>query len=193
VTVKTTVVALVSCENTQVRITQDGRALDGGVVLAGSALHVHVAAKDVDGLNVTTSRAELDLRWRGMAVEFRWLRDGAHGSNEYVAVLPTDLDSASGRSMLIIILIGGWSKSGRALGTRGQCVLLEHTVNIEADEKAPTQYIIGGIVSGSVLTLLLLLLAYQIRDHKEQAKRFFSSFIKYEGVLALKVCWDLWV
>jgi hypothetical protein len=76
-------------------------------------------------------------------------------------------------------------------------VLLEQTVSIEAsieaDGKAPTQYIIGGAVSRVVLTLLLLLLAYQIRVHKEQAKRFFSSFIKYEGLLALKVCWDLWV
>jgi hypothetical protein len=60
-----------------------------------------------------------------------------------------------------------------ALGARGQCVLLEQKVNIEADGKAPTQYIVGGAVSGVVLILLLWLLAYQTRVHKEQAKRFF--------------------
>ena len=46
---------------------------------------------------------------------------------------------------------------------------------------------------GVVLILLVLLIAYQIRVHKEQAKRFLSSFIKYEGLLAVKFCWDLWV
>jgi hypothetical protein len=55
------------------------------------------------------------------------------------------------------------------------------------------QYVIGAAVAGVVLILLVVLLTYQIRVHKEQAKRFLSSFIKNEGLLAMKVCWDLWV
>jgi hypothetical protein len=73
-------------------------------------------------------------------------------------------------------------------------VLLEQAVSIEASNASlPMQYVIGAAVAGVVLILLVVLLAYQIRVHKEQAKRFLSSFIKSEGLLAMKVCWDLWV
>ena len=89
-------------------------------------------------------------------------------------------------------LVDAWIE---ALGARGQCVLLEQTVSIEASVEAslPMQYVLGAAVAGVVLILLVVLLTYQIRVHKEQAKRFFSSFIKNEGLLAMKVCWDLWV
>jgi hypothetical protein len=142
VTIKTTVVALVSCDNTEVRITQDERTIDGGVVPSGSALHVHVAAKDVDGLNVTTSPAELDLQWGGIPAELRWQRDDEHGSNEYVAVLPTDLDSATARRTLVIALLGGWSQSG---GETSRCQLLELTVDLqEAPHSKLQYYVLGG-------------------------------------------------
>jgi hypothetical protein len=84
---------------------QDGRELNrDGIVPSGSALHVHLAARDVDGLNVTASRAQLKLDWGTMAVEFQRQRDGERGTNEYVAILPTDLHSTVGGHALIKLL-----------------------------------------------------------------------------------------
>jgi hypothetical protein len=82
VIMKTTVVALVSCDNTKVRVTQDGRALDGDVAPSASVLHVHVAAKDADDLNVTATRADLNLQWGNLSVEFQRFRARRHARLE---------------------------------------------------------------------------------------------------------------
>jgi hypothetical protein len=198
---QTTVEALASCERSKAVLMQsDGPSKNASRVsasLRADAAHVFVELLvfDADGLPIRVSRPLSDAVWnssRGstsIGPPTKPLEDGG-GNNRFVASIEPSLRNTRGSHTLRIGLTDAWNE---ALGTRGQCVLLEQTVNIEADGKAPTQYIIGGAVSGVVLTLLLLLLAYQIRVHKETAKRFFSSFIKYEGVLALKVCWDLWV
>jgi hypothetical protein len=200
---QTTVEALASCERSKAVLMQsDGPSKNASVVPAHSSLRtdaalvfVELLVFDVDGLPIRVSRPLSDAAWnssRGstsIGPPTKPLEDGG-GNNRFIAIVDQSLRNTRGSHTLRVGLTDAWNE---ALGTRGQCVLLEQTVNIEADGKAPTQYIIGGAVSGVVLTLLLLLLAYQIRVHKEQAKRFFSSFIKYEGLLALKVCWDLWV
>ena len=55
------------------------------------------------------------------------------------------------------------------------------------------QYIILSAVAAAVVLALGSLLAYQIRAHKEQFKRFIESFLKHEGMLAFKIGWDAWV
>ena len=55
------------------------------------------------------------------------------------------------------------------------------------------QYIILSAVAAAVVLALGALLAYQIRAHKEQTKRFFESFLKHEGMLAFQICWEAWV
>jgi hypothetical protein len=183
VTIKTTVVALVSCENTQVRITQDGYALDGDLVPAGSALHVHLAAKDADGLNVTISRAELDLQWDGMAVEFHWQRDDERGSNEYVAILPTDLHSTGGGHTLVVTLFGGWSSNVTT------CVLLSRA--IEVTRAANVEAIIMGAVAGALLVILGAAAIYLARKHRHRVTQLLVSFLRRETILAFKVLMEL--
>jgi hypothetical protein len=183
VTIKTTVVALVSCDNTQVRITQDGRALDGDVVPAGSALRVHLAAKDADGLNVTISRAELDLQWGGKAVELRWQRDDTHGSNEYVAILPTDLHSTGGGHTLVVTLFGGWSSNVTT------CVLLSRA--IEVTRAANVETIIIGAVAGALLLILGAAAIYLACKHRHRVTQLLVSFLRRETILAFKVLMEL--
>ena len=55
-----------------------------------------------------------------------------------------------------------------------------------------TQYIVVGSVVGAMLLIFGGLLAYQVYVHKERAKIFLASFMRHEGVLALKTAWECW-
>jgi hypothetical protein len=179
----------------------DGRSKNASLVLAHSLLptdaaHVFVELLvfDVDGIPIRVSRPLSDAIWNSSEAStsigppIKPLEDGVT-SNRFVATVEPRLRNTPGSYTLRVGLTDAWIE---ALDTRGKCVLLEQTVSIES-ASLPMQYVIGGVVAGVVLILLVLLLAYQLRVHKEQAKRFLSSFIKSEGVLAVKVCWDLWV
>jgi hypothetical protein len=181
----------------------DGRSKNASLVPAHSLLPTdaaHVCVEllvfDVDGIPIRVSRPPSDALWNSSEASTsigpptKPLEDG-DTSNRFVASVEPRLRNTPGSYTLRVGLADAWIE---ALGARGKCVLLEQTVSIEASNASlPMQYVIGAAVAGVVLILLVVLLTYQIRVHKEQAKRFFSSFIKYEGVLALKVCWDMWV
>jgi hypothetical protein len=179
VTIKTAVVALVSCDNTKVRIVQDGRELNGDVVPSGSALSVHLAARDVDGLNVTASRAQLELTWGEMAVEFQRQRDGEHGSNEYIAFLPTNRQSTVSGLALVVTLLGGWSQSG---GENGHCRLLERTIDLrDAPHSKLQYYVLGGSLVASALIVGLLI--FLVRRHSHKLEHIFYTLISEIVVL----------
>jgi hypothetical protein len=55
------------------------------------------------------------------------------------------------------------------------------------------QMIVIGAVVGAVLVALLVLAICLLRSHKEAAKRIWVSFVKHEGVLGVKLAWELWV
>ena len=155
---------------------------------------VELLVCDVDGIPIRVSRPLSDAQWNSsqgptsIGPPTKPLEDGGTG-NRFVASVEPSLRNTRGSYTLRVGLADAWNET---LGARGKCVLLEQTVSIES-ASLPMQYVIGGVVAGVVLILLVLLLAYQLRVHKEQAKRFLSSFIKSEGLLAAKVCWDLWV
>jgi hypothetical protein len=74
------------------------------------------------------------------------------------------------------------------------CELLRRKVHIAAiNHTIDTQYVIVGVVAAAAILAVMMLLTYQIRAHQEQAKRFLKSFIKNEGVLALKLIFEAWV
>jgi hypothetical protein len=116
-----------------------------------------------------------------MAVEFRWQRDDEHGSNEYVAVLPTDLGSepASARRTLVIALVRGWNHSG---GETGRCPLLERTVDLQEAPHSKLQYYVlgGSLVACAVVVGSLVLL---VRRHSHKLQHIFRTLITEIAVL----------
>jgi hypothetical protein len=64
---------------------------------------------------------------------------------------------------------------------RGECVQTDATRNIAL-----------GSVFGTLLLGFLGLLVYMIRAHRDRWKAFLISFLKHEGVIALKVLWEVW-
>jgi hypothetical protein len=190
VTIQTTVVALVSCDNTKAWITQDGRHLDGAVALSAGAVHVHVAARDVDDLNVTATRAELDLRWGMLALEFRWQRDEVHGSNEYVASLPLDLESSSEslmerRKVITVTLRGGWSQSG---GENGSCLLLQRPMELQEAPPSIQYYVLGGsLVTCAVVVGSLVLF---VRRYSQQLENIFRTLVTELAVLVFHLIFE---
>ena len=102
--------------------------------------------------------------------------------------MTADAAEDAGQYELVVTALNGWSNQTQ---TRGNCTLLRRKIRIETN--VPLQYIIGGTAAGAVLLVVVALLAYQIRVHKDRAQRIFGSFVKHEGQLALKICWDVWV
>jgi hypothetical protein len=203
---QTKIAALASCKRSKAALMQlDGRSENASLVQAHSSLRtdaaqvfVELLVFDVDGIPIRLSRPLSDALWNSsqgstsIGPPTKPLEDGGTG-NRFVAGVEPRLRNTPGSYTLSVGLVDAWIEE---LGARGKCVLLEQTVSIESASLPMSdtmQYVIGGAVAGLVLILLVLLLAYQVRVHKEQAKRFLASFIKYEGLLAVKVCWDLWV
>jgi hypothetical protein len=104
-------------------------------------------------------------------VPFGWLR----GQSEYSWQIPPDRDE--GEHKIVVRLNGS------------ECTLLSVTVTVAYR----TQMILAMSIAGVAIVTLAGMMAYQIRAHQEQVKRFVESFLKHEGVLAVKIGWDAWV
>jgi hypothetical protein len=172
VRIVTTVQAAVSCERTKptVRIVANTE-LDS--ILPAAPLSVHLLAMDMDDQPIRFSRAELELTWDEVAVPFDWLR----GRSEYSWQIPPDRDE--GEHKVVVRLKGS------------NCTLLSLPVTVASD-RTPQMILVGSIAGLAIVTLTGML-AYQMRAHKEHFKRFIESFLKHEGLLAFKICWDAWV
>jgi hypothetical protein len=110
------------------------------------------------------------------------------GSNEYIASVPAELTELVGKYELVVTAMHGWDER---TAMPGICVLLRRQIHV--DDGLSSQYIILSAVVAAVVLALGALLAFQIRAHKEQFKRFIESFLKHEGMLAFKIGWDAWV
>ncbi len=182
VTVTTVVESLLSCEHSTVQV-------EGDVVVSGAVrtvpqsglFRILLQAFDVDELPINQTRQEVSFYFGGHALRFKWTR----GSNKYIANVLPELTRNEGDFIVVVDAIDAWPT---------RCELSRLTVRIAAREKTiATQYIILGAVLGAVILALGSLLAYQIRAHQERAKRFLESFLKHEGQLTPKICWDCWV
>ena len=162
--------AAICCERTKptVRVVAN---TDLDRISSGAPLSVHLWAMDMDDQPVRFSRAELELTWDGVAVPFGWLR----GQSEYSWQIPPDRDE--GEHKIVVRLNGS------------ECTLLSITVTVAYR----TQMILAMSIAGVAIVTLAGMMAYQIRAHQEQVKRFVESFLKHEGVLAVKIGWDAWV
>jgi hypothetical protein len=162
--------AAICCERTKptVRVVAN---TDLDRISSSAPLSVHLRAMDMDDQPVGFSRAELELTWDGVAVPFGWLR----GQSEYSWQIPPDRDE--GEHKIVVRLNGS------------DCTLLSVTVTVAYR----TQMILAMSIAGVAIVTLAGMMAYQIRAHQEQVKRFVESFLKHEGVLAVKIGWDAWV
>jgi hypothetical protein len=183
VVISTAVESLVSCDRSLGRI--EGLSPDEDSVSASSTLKLHIAAHDCDGLPIKYTRADIEFTFNGERLAVTW----NCGSHEYTADVPSALTEQPGRYELVVSAVNGWDSTSSRVT---KCVLLRRTIEI-----APAinvKMIIAGAVAGALLLSLLLLMVYLVRSHyKEEARRIVISFMKHEGVLAVKLAWEFWV
>jgi hypothetical protein len=183
--VVTQVQSLLSCEHTRahIRVEPDSESMP-----LSAPIRVRLFAKDVDGLPINFTRAEIHLDFRGLSVPMQWVN---RGSNEYTADVPTDPTAQPGLYALVVTASQAWNETAEQI-TR--CELLRRNVRIvSVATTVDMQYIILGVLVGLAILALGTLLGCQIRAHKDKAKMFVESFFKHEGQLAAKICSDIWV
>jgi hypothetical protein len=110
VTILTTVQSLISCEKSGAQIWQAGMLVHGNRVSAERSVTIRVQAVDVDGLNISRTRAEIEFRCGNETLPSQPWRPG---SNEYVAEVPTDLLLRLGDFDLVALALNGWSQTSR--------------------------------------------------------------------------------
>jgi hypothetical protein len=180
VRVMTQVQSLLSCLHTRARIEPDWESMP-----LSTPIRVRLFAQDVDDLPINFTRAEIHLAFRDRTLPMQWR---GRGSNEYVADVPAELIAQSGLFDLVVTASDAWNETA---GQITSCELLRFNVRIVSGVDIP--YIILGVLAGLAILALGALLAYQIRSHQDETKRFVESFFKHEGQLAFKICWDAWV
>jgi hypothetical protein len=89
----------------------------------------------------------------------------------------------AGEHEIVISLKSGWSQLVPDL--KG-CELLRQRVTVQSDRTLL-------IIAGTLLVALLLLAIYVMRSHRAATKRILVSFMKHEGVLGVKLAWEIWV
>ena len=187
----TEVEAYVSCERSSASIVGNISRIS-----VESSLRVRVLAIDVNGVNVSWTRAAVRVSFNNQTASEKW----SPGSNEYVSEITDQLTRKPGRYELLVTVLDAWSEASSQV-TRS-CVLLNTTVLVECSNGANTvdcaasaslQYIILGVIIGASFIGASVLVAYHIRANKERAKLLLVSFLKHEGVLVFKICWEAWV
>jgi hypothetical protein len=187
----TEVEAYVSCERSSASIVGNISRIS-----VESSLRVRVLAIDVNGVNVSWTRAAVRVSFNNQTASEKW----SPGSNEYVSEITDQLTRKPGRYELLVTVLDAWSEASSQV-TRS-CVLLNTTVLVECSNGANTvdcaasaslQYIILGVIIGASFIGASVLVAYHIRANKERAKLLLVSFLKHEGVLVFEICWEAWV
>ena len=179
VRVMTQVQSLLSCLHTRARIEPD---LESMPLRVSTPIRVRLFAQDVDDLPINFTRAEIHLALFDRTLPMQWR---GRGSNEYVADVPAELTAQPGLYDLVVTASDAWNETA---GQITSCELLRFNVRIVSG--VDILYIILGVLTGLAILALGALLAYQIRSHQNETKRFVESFFKHEGQLAFKICWD---
>jgi hypothetical protein len=180
-----------------------GRSKNASVVPARSSLRtdaalvfVELLVFDVDGIPIRVSRPESEAQWSSSETSTsigpptKPLEDGGTG-NRFVASVEPSLRNTRGSYTLRVGLADAWNET---LGARGQCVLLEQTVSIEASVEASLlsveQVIIVSVI-GVLLVIVALISIYVVRKHPHRARELVLSFLRRETLLAFKIMMEL--
>jgi hypothetical protein len=110
VRIRTSVESLISCEESTVQMTQAGMIVAGTSISAETPMAIRVQAVDVDGLNISHTRAEITFLCGNRTL---LLRPWSPGSNEYVAEIPAGLLLELGQFDLVVRALNGWNRTGR--------------------------------------------------------------------------------
>jgi hypothetical protein len=155
---------------------------DGASVSALSTIKLHIEARDCDGLPIRYTRADIQFSFNNQLIAVTWNR----GSNEYTAVVPTELTAQPGVYALVVTASKAWNKTA---GQMTRCELLSRT--IEVTTALDIQSIIIGAVTGALLLILGVAGIYMVSKHRHRATQLFVSFLRGETLLALKVLMEL--
>jgi hypothetical protein len=177
VRITTLVQSLVSCDHSKAWIEYDFES-----VPTSTAIRVHLEAYDVDMLPISYSRAPVEFRFGSRLLPQRWDR----GSNEYIAEVSADATGQAGRYELVVTALNGWSNKGQRAGN---CTLLRRWIEVTSSK---SQAIIAGCLAG-VMVLTLGLLGYLMYRKKEELKELMLSFLAFEGLLVMELCFEAWV
>ena len=153
------------------------------------ALEIVVVARDVDGARINRTRELIVVRIASTdrtanqteiaqfnairAVYFVEVTIGQPG--EHTVYIVTEAGVPVRKARIWVACVYGYAE------VRGECVQTDATRNIAL-----------GSVFGTLLLGFLGLLVYMIRAHRDRWKAFLISFLKHEGVIALKVLWEVW-
>ena len=153
------------------------------------ALEIVVMARDVDGAPInrtgerivviivssdrTANQTEIAQFDTTRTVYFVEVTIGQPG--EHAVFIETEAGVPVRKARIRVVCVYGYAE------VRGECV-----------ETNATRDIALGSVVGTLLLGFLGLLVYLIRAHRDRWKAFLISFLKHEGVIALKVLWELW-
>jgi hypothetical protein len=155
-------------------------------MLLSAPIRVRLLAKDVDGMSINFTRAEIHLAFGGWSVPMSWVN---RGSNEYTADVPTELTAQPGLYALVVTASEAWSETA---GQMTHCELLRRNVRI--DSVATTvnvQTIIYSAVAGALLLIVGVVAIYMACKHRRRAAQLFVSFLRGETLLALKILMEL--
>ena len=82
--------------------------------------------------------------------------------------------------------LNGWNERGRRAGS---CVLLRRSIEVVSGKY---QLILAGCLAG-VMVLTLGMLGSLLYRKKEKLKELVLSFLAFEGLLMLELCFEVWV
>jgi hypothetical protein len=184
--VLTRVEALVSCSNTIVLVTSAGLDIEGGSIAAASPLEAALRARDVDDLDVLFTRAAIELLWHDENLQgTKVLFNTETGTSKYTATISAAWTREPGQYTLSVRVANGASDH---TGNAGSCEALRRSITVTSDS---TQLILALVLVGIVLGVFALgsCLLYK---NRESAKKFFLSFLSFEGMLATDIALEAW-
>jgi hypothetical protein len=186
--ITTLVQSLISCDHSQAWIEYDLHS-----VPESTAFRVRLDVYDVDKLPVSHTEAAVEFRF-GPQAENKFLMNESpllsqrwnKGSNEYVGEASADLTANAGQYVLVVKALNGWKDGGPG---PGPCILLHRSIDVRPNT---FQRIVAGCLVG-VMVLALGMLAYLLKRKQEQIKQALLSFLSFEGLLMLELCFEVWV
>jgi hypothetical protein len=129
----------------------------GNRVSAEHSVTIRVHAVDVDGLNISRTRAEIEFRCGNQTLP---LQPWSPGSNEYVAEIPADLLLRLGEFDLVVTALNGWSQTSRE---EAPCDLLRVTMSATSQPLTPIRLsAMESAFIGMSIVLLVSMLAWLI-------------------------------
>jgi hypothetical protein len=167
-------------------VTSAGLDLEGGSIAAASPLEAALRARDVDDLDVLFTRAAIELLWHDENLQgTKVLFNTETGTSKYTAMISADWTRQPGQYTLSVRVANGASDR---TGNAGSCEVLRRSITVTSDS---TQLILALVLVGIVLGVFALgsCLLYK---NRESAKKFFLSFLSFEGMLATDIALEAW-